>query len=1096
MARHAMARTGVRPRSRALASCLVLLAGIATADDSELFLGDAAAISARANVLFIIDTSGSMDTLVATQAPFDSGNTFAGCFDSDALYYATTGALPACDSTSQLPKSLNRCATGDTPLARTGSYSDRFLVWDPDRARWDLPSPASPAGPLECESDRGVDGDRSTARPFAANGADGPWAADATAEPAWTTRYTVYDGNWLNWRSNPPTVQQTRLDVVKVAVNGLLAGLRDVNVGLMRFSGDEGGAVVYAMEDIELARNSLPAVVNALQPGGGTPLSEALYEATLYLTGGGVDYGNLDPVRSVAGSRLGNTPSSPLYRSPITEDCGRNFIILLTDGEPFDDNGADSRIVALPEFSTLVAPDCDGSGDGRCLDDLAAYLLRKDLNPDLPGLQNAVTYTIGFDQDFPLLQSTAARGGGNFYLADDTASLSTALSGIVLSIADSAGTFASPTVPVDAYNRAQNLGDVFLSVFQPTGTARWIGNLKKYRLEDGQLVGQDGRPAINEATGTFSRDAFSFWSSEPDGDQAGSGGAASRLPSPSSRVLVTNLAGNDLSVAGNRVSTANGGLLAALAGVPVDEREDLVDWALGRDVRDADGDGSTGEARQDMGDALHVQPLTLLYGGSADLPVATVFLATNDGYLHAFDTETGNELWAFIPARLLNNLYTLFRNEPVPTKQYGLDGEINLVILNDDGRPGLNDGEQAILLFGMGRGGDGVFAVDVTSRTAPRLLWEINSSDPQFADLGYTWSSPTPARVRIGSTTRPVAVFGGGYDPGQDNRSFRTDTIGNAIYIVDVLTGARLWSAGSTAAVGPHDLQFDEMQHSIPAPTRPVDISGDGLADRLYVGDMGGRLWRFDIINGEPRDSLVSGGVIAALGAAGQGITPPAADLRRFYAAPDVAPVIIDRQLVLSINIGSGYRGHPLDTTIDEAFYSVRDFDVFNVKPAAGYAEPLTVDDLVDITDDPAPSLLADAAGWQLRLVQGAGEKVLGESLTLENTIFFTSFTPGETASACTSGAGTNRLYAVSVFDGRPRTNFDSPVGEPLTVADRSRTLLTGIPILTVTRYQGSTPEDNRICAGTECLSDEEMERLGLLRSAIRRTYWFQDESR
>ena len=85
---------------------------------------------------------------------------------------------------------------------------------------------------------------------------------------------------------------------------------------------------------------------------------------------------------------------------------------------------------------------------------------------------------------------------------------------------------------------------------------------------------------------------------------------------------------------------------------------------------------------------------------------------------------------------------------------------------------------------------------------------------------------------------------------------------------------------------------------------------------------------------------------------------------------------------------------------------------------------------LLDITEDPEPELPFAAAGWRLRLVQGPGEKVLGESLTFDNTTFFTTFTPGETASECTGGAGINRLYAVSVFDGRPRTNFDSPVGE------------------------------------------------------------------
>lgn len=1063
----------------------VLLASAARADDSELFLSDPDASATRANILFIIDTSGSMATLVATQAPFDTDSTFSGCYDSDALYFSTNGAMPACDNPNVLPKTINRCAASRQQLASVGYYSDYLLAWDPARQRWDGISPDWLVSDLECESDRGVDGDGAGSERFAANGTEGPWSGTDANEPAWTTQYTVYDGNWLNWRSNPPSVERSRIDIVKEAVNALMTGLTDVNVGVMRFNGDEGGSVIAPVSAIETSRDAVISVVNGLTTGGRTPLSEAMYEAALLFRGANVDYGNRGTIMSVAASRVGNTIDSPLYRSPITEACGKNFIILLTDGTPAGDSSANSKIAALPGFGAIVGAGCDGSGEGRCLDDVAAYLLGQDLDDSLPGMQNAITHTIGFEADFPLLVSTAARGGGEYHLADDTASLSTALSGIVLSIFDNAGTFAAPAVPVNAFNRTQNLNDVFVSVFQPAETARWIGNLKKYRLDDGVLVGQDGRRVIDATTGLFARDAYSFWSDEPDGDRVSAGGAASQLPIPSARTVLTNLEGTDLVP----LDAGDPDIQAELSAVPEAERAAVINWALGRDVQDADQDGDVAEARRDMGDPFHAQPLTLLYSGTADAPVATVFLTTNDGFLHAFDADTGEELWAFVPRRLLNGLYPLYRNEAAATKTYGLDGEVNLVVLNDDGRPGLSGSEQAILLFGMGRGGDGVFAVDVTTRRTPALLWELASTDAGFADLGQTWSPPVAARVRIGTTTTDVAVFGGGYDPGQDNRNFRQDTIGNAIYMVNVLDGTLEWSAGDTAA---HDLSLpDTMNYSIPAPVRPLDLDGDGLAERFYVGDMGGQVWRFDIANGENRGDLVTGRVLASLG--GAAVDDPAtASLRRFYEAPDVVPTILDRKLVVAINIGSGYRGHPLDTGIEEAFFSIRDFDVF-VAPDGPAPAPVTVDQLVDITSDAEPELPFSTAGWQLRLVEGPGEKVLGESVTVDNTTFFTTFTPGATVTECTGGVGINRLYAVSVFDGRPRTNFDSPVGEPLTVADRFRTLSTGIPVTDVGVYRTATGP--LVCAGTECLTAEEMERLRLRQGTTRRTYWFQRES-
>ncbi len=1088
-----MSRLTGQPLAILRAACLLaacLLAVAARADDAELFLSDPDAITSRANVLFIIDTSGSMDTLVATQAPFATGTNYAGCYDGAKLYFSENGTIPACDNPVVLPKSANRCAASGPPLANLGYYADFLLAWTAAEQRWSEIVADSTASELECESDRGVDGDGAAGGRYAANGGDGPWAATAASEPAWTTQYTVYDGNWLNWRSNPPTVEKSRLAVVQDAVTELLAGLQDVNVGVMRFNGSNGGAMVGPIEDIATSRESLTSIVQGLTTGGQTPLSEALYEAAQVFRGANVDFGNFTPNLSVAASRTGNSASSDLYRSPITEACSRNFIILLTDGEPSNDAGAVTKIQGLPGFADLVGAACDGSGEGRCLDDLAAWLVRQDLSDGIPGVQNVVTHTIGFEADFPLLVATATRGGGEYHLADDTATLSTALSGIVLSIFDNAGTFAAPAVPVNAFNRTQNLDEVFLSVFQPSDTARWLGNLKKYRLTGDGLVGQDGEPAIDPDTGLFARDAFSFWSAEPDGDRVGAGGAASRLPLPSARTVLTNLGGTDLVP----LDPDEASIQAALGTVPVDERVPVLNWALGRDVRDTDGDGDVTEARQDLGDALHVQPLTLLYSGTAASPVASVFLATNDGFLHAFDAGTGRELWAFVPGRLLENLYRLYRNEAAATKSYGLDGELSLVIRNDDGRPGVSGSERAILLFGMGRGGSALFAVDVTDRDAPELLWEIDQATGggDFADLGQTWSPPLPARVRVGGTTTDVVVFGAGYDPVQDNREFREDTVGNAIYMVRLADGARVWSAGGEDAAGDHDLTLPAMRFSIPAPVKPLDLNADGLAERLYVGDMGGQLWRFDIVNGESGSGLVEGGVLASLGGAAEA-SPAGADLRRFYEAPDVVPTVLDNRLVISINLGSGYRGHPLDTGIEEAFFSIRDFDVFGVIPRDTYPAPVTIGQLVDVTSDAEAELPFASAGWLLRLVQGAGEKVLGEALTIANTTFFTTFTPGETASACTSGAGLNRLYAVSVFDGRPRTNFDSPVGEPLTIADRSRILRAASPVTDVSFFR--TGDGPQVCVTTECLTAEEMERLGMPGAEVtRRTYWFQRE--
>ena len=85
-----------------------------------------------------------------------------------------------------------------------------------------------------------------------------------------------------------------------------------------------------------------------------------------------------------------------------------------------------------------------------------------------------------------------------------------------------------------------------------------------------------------------------------------------------------------------------------------------------------------------MGDPLHVRPVMVIYGGTEAAPDATVFVSTNDGYLHAIDPDDGSELWAFIPQELLGRLYDLYLDDVTPTRTYGLDGDITVSIENND----------------------------------------------------------------------------------------------------------------------------------------------------------------------------------------------------------------------------------------------------------------------------------------------------------------------------------------------------------------------------------------------------------------------------
>ena len=1080
-------------RSLVMAGLTMLTGAVVQADDIELLVAqqDPALSGLKPNVLIIVDTSGSMWAELVTQEAWNPLENWDGCYTGDSLYVSSDGTLPACESPAQFSKSLNTCEASEQPLAQQGQYRDQTLAWLPDsdndaQSRWVILENAAVDSQLECLADTGEHGASGGSRlTFPADGAEGPWAGSDIRPPSWPSAVTLFDGNWLNWNQSSASRTRTRMEVVQEVTARLVASLENVNVGMMRFNEEEGGPVIHEVADVETNRASLLKTISEIVPGGKTPLSETLYEAGQYLAGRLVDYGNVGPIFSVPESRLNADPTATAYNAPGLDACQKNYIILLTDGEPVADNSADDKIVNLPQFGTLVGPDCDGEGDGRCLDDMADYLFRRDLQADTPTLENVTTFTVGFNIDLELLNSTAARGGGSYFLADNTSELTAAMSSIFLSIVDDAGQFTAPSVPVNAYNRTESSGDIYVSVFEPATTLHWPGNLKKYRFANGVILDRNGQAVVDPATGIVREDATSFWSSRADGDDATEGGAASLLPDWRTRNVLTNTGNGKLDV-------SNTAITPEVLGATPEERNDIIQWARGRDVFDENGNGDTLENRQAMGDPLHVRPVTVQYGPEGLDARTVVYVSTNDGYLHAIDAATGVEKWSFVPASLLGNLTRLSRNPESPQRQYGLDSPMTVHIRGNDGMPGISGSEQVILLFGMRRGGRSVFALDVTRPdSGPDVLWIVdgsNPTDPALGDLGQTWSSPMVGRINVGGTVREGAFFGGGYDPGQDATGFRTDAFGNALFILDLTDGSRIWSAGNAeTGSDQHDLRLTTMQHGFASPLRLIDLDGDGVTDRIYSADLGGKVWRFDIFNGSAERDLVEGGVLASIGGAENGDLPGAGDVRRFYTTPDVVPVVTDDALFLALNIGSGFRAHPLDTIIEDEFFSVRDYGVFDRLDSDDYGDPINREQLIDVTDNAAPVLPTGNAGWRLRMIQGAGEKVLSDSVTLRNVVLFTSFSPRMPTNACEVAAGVNRLYAVSVVDGRPITNLDSPVDAPLTTEDRSVVLSQGGIAATPTPvWTAENPTEARIIVGTET------PELGIETPPVR-SYWSEN---
>lgn len=1057
-----------------------VLAGLAAADDTEIFVR--AIPPADPNVLLILDTSGSMESQLVVAEDYDPDVTYDGGCVADRVYYARQDSnveVPECAEDNLLYVNLDAffCDAAGNAMMTAGYFTDRFAQWDQNDERWENMSfagfgePPGEQRPVECEADDGLHGNGlDEDRVYAIGDADvadpGPWTDDDTNVLAWPGRdlFTFYSGNYLNWLNGDRELRvSTRMNVLKRVARDLIAGVGGMRIGLMRFSSDaDGGMVIFPASDIDAPgnRSALNAAIDSMMSDGSTPLAETLFEAQRYLSGGAVKFGldsvgnNGDPLPSVPESRSGNT-----YLSPMTQQCQASYTVLLTDGLPQADLDANGDIEALTGTA------CSGS----CLDELSNWMAQHDQSPGMDSDDPVLTYTIGFFTDDPLLRSaaTATRPDDNddpeddppaYYTADDVLELSEALREVFEDIDADNSSFQSPAVAVDGFNRLVNSDDLYFSMFIPSGAPYWSGNIKKYRLAEGEgemvIVDADGRQAIGD-DGVFLDEARSEWSAEPDGADVLLGGVRNRLGTD--RLMFTDPAYSgqnvDLWLETNRFSMDNELITPGMMGVPEDEFEELMRYLSGIDEE--------GNPAPIFGDPLHSNPTLVTFGDAARNTTLRMYVATNDGYFHALNVDPSSESepleeWTFIPSQMLNRLHRLKDNEVQnpASKGYGIDGPISYWIRNDDGDNVVESGETLYLYAAMRRGGRDYMAISVpgSNPSQPRLEWTIRGGVGDFAELGQSWSAATVARMDVNGSERTVLVFGGGYDAqtqDADGEVSQLDDVGRAVYVVDAITGERLWWAGPPdAAGGTPDLVLDDMTHSIPSDVTVIDTGGDGLADRMYVGDMGGRVWRFDI---EDLPFETGAAVFADLGG------DSAADNRRFFYGPSVSRVLDDVYgSFLTVSIGSGHRPNPLSSAVDDRFYMLRDVNVFAPPSDEDgnrfYPDPITEGALLDITTNvaPTPEQLNGTQGWLLRMVARGGEKNLSPALTADNKVFFTSYFPddGEEPDCNLAGViGGGLLYTVDLVTGRPVLLDDPLDGGEVDPSDRFQDLdLGGIP--------------------------------------------------
>jgi Neisseria PilC beta-propeller domain len=428
-----------------------------------------------------------------------------------------------------------------------------------------------------------------------------------------------------------------------------------------------------------------------------------------------------------------------------------------------------------------------------------------------------------------------------------------------------------------------------------------------------------------------------------------------------------------------------------------------------------------------MGDIIHSRPYFV-----ADTSNPTLFVGANDGMLHAINQASGEERWAYVPSMLMGKLRNLSVDPYV--HDYYVDGQITIGNIATGGTA------KRILVGGLGAGGKGMYALDITGSAgltassdadaAAKVLWEITPTSVNYAtptsvsdysNLGYTYGTPVIAKVN----GTDAVIFGNGYNNAGDYQAY--------LYIVNANTGQRIRAipAGNSGSASNVNGLFNVLI---------VDTNGDGAADTAYAGDLNGTMWKFDLGAGTATALLQTSPLQPITSTPGVGVHPSGGYM---------------------VNFGTGAMLDSTDATSTAVHYI---YGVWDSAPASSsnlVTQTLTSHTATFSASEGAIRVRsvttntvtwATDKGWKVALPPG--ERLVGEGSFIENSRFyFNAYNPTVSTNVGTTTAtikGTNWLMELDYLTGGTKNApfFDLSLDVKLDNDDRLKNA-SGIPILT-----------------------------------------------
>ncbi len=779
-------------------------------------------------------------------APLDPFNTSSPIINLTALWTWEADDVP-------------RTTSGNEDIIVTNYYPARYYTW------------------TDSDSDGVVDADDAHTRieikpgnaPFVhASGDRGD-----CANPLSCT-YVEEIQNFANWFS----YNRRREAGAKNAIGNVIGNASNARMGYATLHNNSGvNNIQIASMNTDPVSGNKRTLVDGLyntQSSNGTPLRQNLRDVGRYY-------------ECVSGNLFGVSGSGcPILDAASGGTCQQNFTVLMTDG--FYNGSSPSLGNKDGDANTAFdgPPFADGVSD--TLADVAMHYYERDLSATLAnqvpvtgGVDNAshqhmVTYTVafgvtgeldpfgdktpadatdtdpndpGFNWTNPFSGSSAQQnarriddlwhaaydGRGVFLGAQNPTDLSRRLSEAISNITDRTG--AASTV---ALNSASLSTDT--RIFQARfSSGEWSGQLRAIPIDPdgnlGSLLWDAGELLKTQA-------AFGGWSTNrPIITSDGTTGVPFRwanLSGAQQAALNKNAAGTFDGFGSQRVDylrgdTSNENVL------PYNFRFRLDDFKLGDIVHSAPV--FVGAPPFLYSDTIESVPYSTFRAGQ-NTRIPMVYVGANDGMLHGFDAETGEERIAFVPSKVYPTLSAL--TDPAYLHQYYVDGSPTA------GDAFYNGAWHTVIVGTLRSGGQGTFALDITDPSTfseadavNTVMWQFSDADD--TDMGYTFGEATIAKMQNGQW---VAIVGNGYNNTENdgNQSFLGEAV---LYIIDIETGTLIKKISTQHGMAQ---SFDGTTPNGLTSPAAVDVDGDFIADLIYAGDLQGNMWKFDVQDSNPNN--------------------------------------------------------------------------------------------------------------------------------------------------------------------------------------------------------------------------------------------------